>query len=461
MSRRANPRRTRKSPQQPRTTARQATPRAGATPTGAAPTLAPMSARKKAVLARAAQYVCPGRVREWHDFGIDLVIGKREGYFIWDCDGHRLIDLHLNGGNFNLGHRNPEVIAALKEALKYYDIGNHHFPSIARAELGEFLAKHTPGDIQYAIYGSGGGEAGDIAIKSARWATTRRKVVSIIKGYHGHTGLSLMAGDARFSKLFHSEDRYGEFHQVPFNELGPMEEALKGRDVACVILETIPATYGFPMPKPGYLEGVRDLCTKYGTVYIADEVQTGLARTGHLWGVESYGVVPDIIVTAKGFGGGIYPITAALCRPWVAGWLNVDGWGHVSTFGGSELGCVVAKKTVEISARKSTLNNVKMLSEHFAKGLADIQSRYPFLVEVRRRGVVMGLKFDHPQGAQHVMRCLYPHGIWAIFSAYDPSALQYKVGVLVTKKLADEILERTEAGIRDAVKTLPKAKQAA
>lgn len=455
MTRTTNPRRTKRSPAPPsrggRTRAQPA----------AAAKLPPMSAKKKALLARAAKYVCPGRVREWHDFGVDLVIGKREGYFIWDYDGHRLIDLHLNGGTFNIGHRNAEVIAELKKALKDFDIGNHHFPSIARTEFGEYLAKTAPGDIQYAIYGSGGGEAGDIAIKTARWATQRRKVVSILKGYHGHTGLSLMAGDARFSKLFLSEDRYGEFIQVPFNDLPAMENALKGGDAACVFIETIPATYGFPMPKEGYLKGVRDLCTKYGTVYIADEVQTGLGRTGRLWGVESYGVLPDIIVTAKGLGGGVYPITAALCRPWVAGWLNVDGWGHVSTFGGSEVGCKVGKKTVEICNRKSTLNNVKALSKQFAKGLADIQKRYPFLCEVRRNGVIMGLKFDHPQGAQHVMKHLYPNGVWAIFSAYDPSVLQYKVGVLMTKKLADETLERTEAGIRDAVRTLPKATKAA
>lgn len=382
------------------------------------------------------------------------MIGRREGYYLWDLDGRRLIDLHLNGGTYSLGHRNPEVLAALHKALETLDIGNHHFPSVARAELGELLAKKTPGDLQYPTFCSGGGEAGDVAIKSARHATQRRKVVSIENGYHGHTGLVLMAGNERFSKLLLSEDRYGEFIQVPFNDLEAMEKALKPRDVAGVIIETIPATHGFTMPKEGYLKGVEKLCRKYGTAYIADEVQTGLARTGKLWGVESYGVKPDIIVTAKGFGGGLYPITATIMSKRMAGWLDVDGWGHVSSFGGSEAGCHVARKVVEISSRAKVLRNVERMSNRLNEGLSDIRSRHPFLVEIRRNGLVMGLKFDHPEGAIHVMRALYESGIWAIFAAYDTSVLQFKPGVLIDAALCDEILERFEKGLRKCLTRL-------
>ena len=109
----------------------------------------------------------------------------------------------------------------------------------------------TPEGLQYTIYGAGGAEAVELAIKSARHATQKRKIVSIIKAYHGHSGLSVKTGDERFSKTFLSEDTLGEFVQVPFNDLTAMEDALKGRDVAAVIMETIPATYGFPMPKEG------------------------------------------------------------------------------------------------------------------------------------------------------------------------------------------------------------------
>jgi acetylornithine/succinyldiaminopimelate/putrescine aminotransferase len=191
--------------------------------------------------------------------------------------------VHLNGGTYNLGHRNPELIATLEQAMQHFDIGNHHFPALARTALAEALVETCSPNMRRVIYGSGGGEATDIAIKTARHTKQRRKIVSIIKAYHGHTGLAVGTGDDRFSKLFLA-DHPEEFVQVPFNDLNAMEEALKGRDVAAVIMETIPATYGFPLPEPGYLQAVKRLCEEYDALYIADEVQTGLMRTGEMWG---------------------------------------------------------------------------------------------------------------------------------------------------------------------------------
>ena len=163
------------------------------------------------------------------------------------------------------------------------------------------------------IYGSGGGEATDIAIKTARHTRQRRKIVSILKGYHGHTGLAVATGDDRFSTLFLS-DRPDEFVQVPFNDLDAMEAALRGGDVAGVVIETIPATYGFPLPEPGYLRAVKQLCERHGALYIADEVQTGLMRTGEMWGVAKAGIEPDIMIVGKGITGGMYPIACTWCR---------------------------------------------------------------------------------------------------------------------------------------------------
>ena len=261
----------------------------------------------------------------------------------------------------------------------------------------------------------------------------------------------IKTGNARFSELFLSEDRHGEFIKVPHDDLDAMETALKKRDVACVLLETIPAIYGFRMPSKNYLKGVRALCTKYGTLYIADEVQTGLARTGKLWGVQAYGVVPDILVSAKGTGGGIYPITATIVSKKYAGWLRQDGWGHVSTFGGSEVGCEVAKKVLEISNRPSTLKNVRDRAKQLRVGLEDISKRYPYFSGIRQNGLVMGLEFDAEDGAMPIMTQLYKEGVWAIFSAYDRSVPQFKPGVLMTRLLADEILERFETGLRKVV----------
>ncbi len=407
-----------------------------------------MTGEKRRILDLAARHVCPGRVRTFEALGIDLVIGRREGYRLWDVDGRELLDYHLNGGVYSLGHRHPELVAALRGALETLDIGNHHFPSAARAELAADLARSAPGDLRYSVFASGGGEAIDAALKTARHATRRRKIVSVQKGYHGHTGLALAAGDARFARMFLSEGSPDEFVQVPFNDLDAMAEALGGGDVAAVVLETIPATSGFPLPEEGYLAGVKTLCERHGTLYVADEVQTGLGRTGKMWGVECYGVEPDILVTGKGLSGGLYPIAAALLSPRVAGWLEEDGWGHVSTFGGAELGCVVARKVLEITSRPAVLENVRATSEYLGARLGEVQQRHPeWLVEIRRRGVVMGLRFAHPQGGILMSKALYDAGIWAMFAGHDTAVLQFKAGLLAERALLEETMTRFEDGL--------------
>jgi acetylornithine/succinyldiaminopimelate/putrescine aminotransferase len=401
---------------------------------------------KQDLFDKAIRYWNPDKTKFWQKAGVDLVIDRREGYCLYDMSGRRLIDLHLNGGTYNFGHRHPELVDTLKYALDYFDIGNHWFPSVARAALAESLIRVSPG-FTHAVFAPGGAEAVDIAIKSARYATKRRKIVSIIKGYHGHSGLAVATGDDRFTKIFLA-DQPGVFIHVPFNDAAALENALRGNDVAALIIETIPATYGFPMPKPGYLEACRALCTKYGAMYIADEVQTGLMRTGRMWGWQSYGVQPDIMVTAKGLSGGLYPISACLVNDRTGGWLNEDGAAHISTSGGAELGCVVGHKVIEILERPEVAANVATVTRFFADGMQEMMARHgDIFTGVRQKGVVLGLEFNHPEGAVHVSRALYEHGIWAIFSSLDKRVLQWKPGVLLTASLCEEILDRFDAAM--------------
>jgi acetylornithine/succinyldiaminopimelate/putrescine aminotransferase len=414
---------------------------------------------KQELFDKAIKFWNPDKTRFWQSVGVDLVIDRREGYFLYDMSGRRLIDLHLNGGTYNFGHRHPELVETLKGALDYFDMGNHWFPSVARAALSEALVKVSPG-MAYAVFGAGGAEAVDIALKSARYATKRRKIVSIIKGYHGHGGLSVATGDERFSKIFLA-DRPDEFVQVPFNDIAAMEQALKGNDIAALIMETIPATYGFPLPNEGYLKACRDLCTKYGAMYIADEVQTGLMRTGEMWGWQAYGIQPDIMVTAKGLSGGIYPISAALLNERAGGWLHEDGAAHISTSGGAELGCVVAHKVIEMLLRPEVRSNVHTVTEFMRDGMAEMMQRHgDVFTGVRQKGVILGLEFGHSgENAVTVSRALYEHGIWAIFSSLDKRVLQWKPGVLLTVDLCQEIMDRFDAAMPRARELLHAAKK--
>lgn len=408
-----------------------------------------MSDAKSEFLDRSKAFWNPGKTQDWLDMGVDLVIDRREGYHLYDMDGRRLIDLHLNGGTYNLGHRNPELVEVLRQGSERFDMGNHHFPALARTALAESLAACAPTEgMKYTAYGSGGAEAIDIALKSARNATRKRKIVSIIKAYHGHTGLAVQAGDDRFTKMFLSEDTQGDFTQVRFNDLNAMEDALRKRDVAAVIMETIPATYGFPMPDEGYLPAVKSLCERYDALYIADEVQTGLMRCGELWAITKYGVQPDIMVTGKGIGGGMYPIACCCMTEQSGAWLKEDGFGHISTGGGAELGCIVAMKVLEIVQRSEVRLMVQYISDYIRNGLELIKQEYPdFFIDIRQHGVVMGLVFNHEEGAKPVMRHLYHNGVWAIFSTLDPSVLQFKPGLLMTQADCEDVLRRVEIAI--------------
>lgn len=406
---------------------------------------------KEKVFEKSIKYWNSGKTKEWLDLNIDLLIGKREGYYFWDMDGKKLMDVHINGGTYSLGHRNPEIINALVDATKYVDIGNHHFPSPLKALLAETMIKVSPEGMQHVIYGSSGGEIVDFALKCARAATKRKKIICIQNAYHGHTGLAVAAGNDRYSKIFLADRGEDEFIKVPFNDIQAMENALKQGDVAAAILETIPATYGFLMPVEGYLPAVKKLCERYGTLYIADEVQTGLLRSGEMWAITKYGVTPDIIVTSKGLSGGIYPISAAILNDKASYWMKKDGSAHMATFGGAELGCVCALKVFEILNRPETKINVDFLTNYIRNGLDKIKmENADIFTGIRQCGTIFGLEFAGKTGAISVMQHLYENGVWAIYSQLDPSVLQFKPGILATKEYCDELLQKVGKGIKEA-----------
>jgi putrescine aminotransferase len=407
------------------------------------------SPQKARALRLAYDHVIPGRVQGFHELGVDLVMGKREGYRFWDMDGQEYLDFHLNGGVFTLGHRNPQLLAVLRESLEWLDIGNHHFPSLARAELAELLIRLAPGKMQYVVFATGGSEAIDVAIKSARRASGRRKIVSLDIAYHGRTGLSGATGDDATAAYFNSSTP-ADFIKVPFEDVDAVENALRHEDVAAVLIETIPATYGFINPSPDYLPRIKALCERHDTLYIADEVQTGLGRTGHLWGVSAWGVDPDILVTAKGFSGGLYPIAATVLSARAGAWLAENGWGHVSGFGGAEVGCALARRVLEICSNADNLAHAMRISEYFAAGFADIQRRHPYLRKIHRLGLVMGLELDSPRGGVDMMKALYDIGLWAIFAGFNSSILQVKPGFLINTRYCDQALERFQDAIRVA-----------
>lgn len=266
---------------------------------------------RDAALSAFGAHLSEPKLNFFRSFAMDIVMGEREGSYFCDVDGRRFLNAHCNGGVFNLGHRNPEVIGALTTALERFDVGNHHLLSEARSAVAERLTNSMPGDIGRAVFASGGGEAVDLALKMARGLTGRSGVISATGAYHGHTGLAMATGDAKYREPFGPQ--IPGFAQVAFNDIDALGAAVS-TDTAAVILEAVPATLGMPVPEPGYMAAVAGLCAERGALFVLDEIQTGLGRTGTLWAAEQYGIVPDIITTGKGLSGGIYPIAATCYR---------------------------------------------------------------------------------------------------------------------------------------------------
>ncbi|HEY9162008.1 MAG TPA: aminotransferase class III-fold pyridoxal phosphate-dependent enzyme [Desulfomonilia bacterium] len=404
---------------------------------------------KEGIINRFGAYVSSGKAEFFKSVGIDFVFGKRQGPFIWDAvSGKRLINCHSNGGVFNLGHRNPEIIEALKNALDELDIGNHHLISEQRAILAERLAELTPEGITYTVFGSGGGEAIDLSIKLARGYTGRQKIISANGGYHGHTGFAIATGDEQYRAPF-GPNQPG-FIQIPFNDKQAVAQAVD-ENTAAVIFETIPATLGMPVPDRDYFSYVKDVCKKKNSLLIIDEVQTGLGRTGRLWGIEHFGVSPDIMVIGKGLSGGIYPISATCFTKELQTFFHANPFIHISTFGGAEVGCPVAMKVLEISSEPGFLENVVNISDRIAKGFDELVQRHPgILTGLRRLGLMMGFEMVNDMCGPVMTRTCYDNGILSIYANNDKRISQLLPPLIIDNTLADEIIERLDLSLSDA-----------
>lgn len=400
-----------------------------------------------------AQHVSSGKVAFLKSAGIDFALGRREGPYLWDMAGEkRLIDCHCNGGVFNLGHRNPDIIGVLVQSLQELDIGNHHLISEQRAILASTLARLVPGDLTYTVFGVGGGEAIDLAIKVARGYTGRDKVISAKGGYHGHTGFALAAGDAKYRAPF--GPMAPGFVQVPFNDIKALEKVVSS-DTAAVLFETVPATYGMALPAPEFFLQVRELCDKREAVLIIDEVQTGLGRTGKLWGIEHFNVAPDIMVIGKGLSGGIYPMTATCFREKYEVVFHKDPFIHVSTFGGAEVGCPVALKVLEISSDPAFLSHVQEIGSVFSEGFKDLREKHSdILVGLRQLGLAMGIEMTNEHCGPLFTKAAYDNGLLSVYANNDPRVAQFLPPLISDHALAKEILKRVDRALGDVKRIL-------
>ena len=387
-----------------------------------------------------AEYISPGKVKSYEMLGAMIVPAKREGVYIWDRDGKKYLNCRSSGGVFNLGHCPKEIRDAIIDAMDQgIDLGDHMLMSAQRAELAKRMAKLTPGDLHYTVFGVSGGEAIDLAIKLARAYTKRPAIISAIGAYHGHTGFALATGDEHFKK--HFGPLAPGFSQIPFGDVEMLEEAVT-EETAAVIMETIPATYGFPMPPEDWYPRMREICDERGALLILDEVQAGLGRTGKLWAIDHWGVSPDILVLAKGLAGSYYPMSATSFTKPLGKFFEKNPFIHVSTMGGSDIGCCVTMKLLERVSDPAFLGHVNEMADRFAKGFAELKGKYGHaLVEVRQKGLMIGLKHAEEKHGLLMAMLMIKNGVLALFANNDKSVLQIMPPLVISAEEVDEVLE--------------------
>lgn len=410
----------------------------------------PDPAAKQQALEQFATYLNPQKVRVLRAAGLDIIEAQRSGPWVWDLDGCRYLDCFTSAGSFNVGRRNPRVVAAAHAALDRLDHGNFLLCSREKADLAAKLAEIAPGDLSCTMFGTGGGEAVDFAIKLARGATRRPRIVSTVNGYHGHTGFALSAaGRAAFRQPF--EPLMPEFVQVPFGDSDALVTVVD-EHTAAVLLEPVQGEGGIVVPPPGYLAAARVACDRTGALLILDEIQTGLGRTGRWWASEHFGVVPDIMTTAKSLGGSLVPISATVFTEDLREFLIPNPFIHLSTFGGSDVACAVALEVIAVMEETDLVAHAAAMGERLFPGLRSLAEAYPEVIaEVRGLGLMAGVEYAEDSMGPRMSYHLANHGVLAIYSGNQPAVMRLMPSLVIEEAEVDFLLEALDRAIRDLV----------
>ena len=336
---------------------------------------------------------------------IPLSFTHGKGCYLYGTDGREYLDLVAGIAVNALGYAHPDWVAAVQaQVARMTHVSNLYYVQ-EQAELAERVASITPGDLDRCLFVNSGAEANEGALKLAVRYTGRGRIMAAIDGFHGRTSAAMGATgqksiQASFEPLI--ADAYDYF---PFGDLEAVKEKMT-RDTAALIVEPIQGESGVHTASAEFFKGVRDLCTDNGTMMIVDEVQTGIGRTGEWYGIQNFGVVPDIITMAKALGGGT-PI-GAVCSTDEISKVMTPGT-HGTTFGGNPLVCAAGCAVLDIMKRDNIVPHVKDIGARWMADLKAIDS--PMIREVRGYGLIIGIQMDSSEIASKVQSYCRENGI--------------------------------------------------
>ncbi len=344
------------------------------------------------------RYLNEQMVRVLKTIGYDVGFQRGQGPYLFDRDGERYLDLLSGFGVFALGRNHPAITAALKSVL------DAELPNLVQLDLSTLagiLAERLIAQVPYldkVFFANSGTECVEAAIKFARGATGRPGIVYCDHAYHGLTYGSLsLTGDRNFREGFGS--LLPDCTSVPFNDLAALEKALMSRQVAAFIVEPIQGK-GVNMPADGYLAGAAALCKRYGTLFVADEIQTGMGRTGRFLAVEHWNVEPDMVLLSKSLSGGHVPVGAVLTRKAIFDKIfnRMDrAVVHGSTFAKNDLAMAAGIATLEVLKSEKLVENAAARGAQIMAALSAMIPRYELLKDVRGKGLMIGIEFGPPK----------------------------------------------------------------
>ncbi len=357
-------------------------------------------ARAAETLALASQHLDPSLVDVLSIIGYDYDYTTARGSLIYDLHGREFLDFHSGEGFATLGHNHPDIRAVIKATLdeELLDGVQIQYSPLA-GMLAEAITARLPRSLDAVFFGSTGAEMVDSAMKFARAATGRKEIVSTLGGYHGVTyGPLSIVGEDFFKEGF--GPLLPGCRRVPHGDLDALEKVLKKRRVAAFIVEPIQGV-GVNPPPPGYLEGVQELCRRYGTLFVLDEVQTGLARTGRWFALEHWNLEPDIVTLAKALSGGYMPTGAMITRREIfqkaVGTLE-RCYVQQSTYGRNRLSMAAGLAAIRVIERDGLVEHAARMGDRLRDGLYTLRDRYEMLDDVRGMGLMWGIELAAPSG---------------------------------------------------------------
>jgi ornithine--oxo-acid transaminase len=334
-----------------------------------------------------------------HILGFDADYRAAQGSYLYDVAGRAYLDFHTGEGFASLGHNHPdvrEVLRAVLDADLVDGVQIHH--SALAGMLAEALAERLPAGLDAVYFASTGAEAVDAAMKFARAATGRSRLISCDSGFHGVTfGPLSLVGDDYFKEGFAPLLPHCE--RIPFGELSSLESRLRAEDVAAFIVEPVQGRT-VALPPDDYLQAAQALCRRYGTLFIVDEVQTGLGRTGKWFALEHWGLQPDVVLVGKALSGGYMPVAAMVTSRQIydkaVGTLE-RCYVHQSTFGRNRLSMAAGLATLRVIERDGLVKHAERMGALLRDGLGELQDRYEMIEEVRSSGLMIGVELRAPR----------------------------------------------------------------